>query len=369
MKFALVRNLTWVLEEVVNASFDVGILLVPIVLFVWHPVFVQQGFDQEESQFGVIGLVLVPKVEYLLDEAHERLCVVGLAQPRSRNTVFEVLGVLELLSPDLWGSWAAEVDDEGQCAVQHVYHEVAKRDEVVSAAEGPEIERVYRRKDEVALEQLLVFLLHVLALWVKVLFGDAEVDQVDVVQLLIVAVTDENVVGLEVVEQVATLMNGLDLLQNLDANLHGALLGKGLAPDREVVLESFPEPLLHYIGPNLRLILLVQGESGALNFGHETGVLDDDSALAVRLGEVALFRLAMDLLEDLVLLVVHLVLLSELDDNWGGTTTDHVCNVHTVVDLAERTLGEFVLDNEVADSSIAEKEHRVHFAVLSIELL
>jgi len=68
-------------------------------------------------------------------------------------------------------------------------------------------------------------------------------------------ISDQNIVKLEVVEDVTTLMDELQLIKQLDANLEHCLLGEWLVPFEQVILQSVSKFLLDDVRPDLTLEL------------------------------------------------------------------------------------------------------------------
>jgi len=85
-----------------------------------------------------------------------------------------------------------------------------------------------------------------------------EVDHSDLVQRFsmvreLSSVTDTDVVELEVIVNKARLVDQLDGLKKLDANLQASLIGEGFVPLEEVVFKSFAELVLDDVRPHLFL--------------------------------------------------------------------------------------------------------------------
>ena len=98
----------------------------------------------------------------------------------------------------------------------------------------------------------------VVAVFVVESLSKPEVDHSDLVQRFsmvreLSSVTDTDVVELEVIVEEPRLVDQLDGVKELDANLEGCLLGEGLVPLEEVVLKSFAELVLDDVRPNLFL--------------------------------------------------------------------------------------------------------------------
>ena len=66
-------------------------------------------------------------------------------------------------------------------------------------------------------------------------------------EIFIVGVSYQNIIGLQIVEKVAAIMYGLEFVQKLDADLNGSIFSKSVGIQFLVLLKGFAQTLLYYI--------------------------------------------------------------------------------------------------------------------------
>ena len=108
--------------------------------------------------------------------------------------------------------------------------------------------------------------MHVDAAGIHILFGQAVVNDSDFAEVCIAggvgkfrSVSDDQVVQLEVVVDVASVVDHLEAIHHGNAHFEDRIDRKGFVLFKECVLEVVSEPLLDYEGPlgAVRLVLLV----------------------------------------------------------------------------------------------------------------
>jgi len=148
--------------------------------------------------------------------------------------------------------------EEWQVSIDNIEQEIAKRDKIVSSALGQQAERILTSEDDVALEGSVFLTSDMLTVLVLESLSKTEINQSNFVQRSSMvrkfrSVTDTDVVELEVIVNKARLVDQLDGLKKLDANLQASLIGEGFVPLEEVVFKSFAELVLDDVRPNLFL--------------------------------------------------------------------------------------------------------------------
>ena len=174
-------------------------------------------------------------------------------------------------------------------------------------------------ENQVTLKESFFGSLDVLSLFIYVLYCQSKVDNLYLMQEVFVVaelrrVPDQNVVQLDVVERVACVVDQLDLLQQLQANLVTAGRREGLVTREQVALQGLSQLFLNDVGPDLvvkGLHHLVLAQLGEVLDVPELSVEDEGLALGVGLNELdlLLFRFLTNLLERLELRVRHRVIL------------------------------------------------------------
>jgi hypothetical protein len=147
---------------------------------------------------------------------------------------------------------------EWQVSIDDIEQEIAKRDKIVSSALSQQAERILTREDDVALKGSVFLTRDMLTVLVLESLSKTEINQSNFVQRSSMvrkfnSVTDTDVVELEVIVKKARLVDQLDGLENLDANLQASLIGEGFVPLEEVVFKSFAELVLDDVRPHLFL--------------------------------------------------------------------------------------------------------------------
>ena len=88
-----------------------------------------------------------------------------------------------------------------------------------------------------------------LSIFVQIFLAEPKVYQSDFVKIFVVVSAHQDVVWLEIVEEVATIVESLDTLDQLKAYLYGCLFCEDAVV--EVVFQSFSQFFLDNIRPNL----------------------------------------------------------------------------------------------------------------------
>ena len=176
---------------------------------------------------------------------------------------------------------------------------------------------------------------------------------------MLLGVSDNDVVQLEVIVKEPRLMDHPDWVKELDAHLESGLLAEGLISLKKVVFEGFTELILDDVWPDLRLKLSDQllflglwlfRRFLFISLGDESWVSDEAFTLGVGVREgvfaVVLVSKLIDFDESLKLLIVHRMVLGEFDNDRVLDSVDSVFGVVTSVDLTKGSFWKLALDPE-----------------------